>query len=535
MNEDRKIVSYDPMTGAPIYEEINEDVSSLNASVEQQPTEQPVEPTQVEQQPAEQSVDSTPVEQQPAEQSVEQPQNQQYNQQYGQQQYNYNQTQNNGQQQYNYGQTQNSGQQQYNYGQTQNNGQQYYNGQYNQQYGQQQYNYGNVNAPKKKNTGLIIGLVVGGVILAIIALVIIFSTLIVKKAKETIDEVESNISEEIESNSNESSNVNSDSTFYGNGFELTYNSKWKKQTATTTDGKSVDVLVYGDNEIYFSPIGQSALSETNVDFTKEDGKKSLYQQFYDYWNKSKLDGKYSLVSGSNSFYYLANNLYYAYMDYGTSTTDKVGRMYLVVDSSNNAILSFRSQIKEMFYTNSSNVESLLRTIKVTTKYDNDLADSLDSMSAWNQYSSVRKSSTLDTTKDINGGWRILSSSEEYWVFNNGEFYWYKSYKDLKDNYWYGKTKIAKGKAGLKSLGLDESKVDQIVANSNGKVTENDIYGIILTPTKIISGGVDKSSTNITGENWNYALVIVDHGSEGLEGQLLNTKSADTSYYVKIKK
>ena len=129
---------------------------------------------------------------------------------------------------------------------------------------------------------------------------------------------------------------------------------------------------------------------------------------------------------------------------------------------------------------------------------------------------------------------VLSNSEVYWEFKNGKFYFYKSVNDLTDNYWYGTTKILTGKKGFKSIGLDEDKIDNIVSKSNGLVSYNDIYTIICTPTKIISGGVDKSDTNIPKDfKLNYVWIIVDHGEDGIEAQVMDIDSYDTSYYVKI--
>ena len=105
---------------------------------------------------------------------------------------------------------------------------------------------------------------------------------------------------------------------------------------------------------------------------------------------------------------------------------------------------------------------------------------------------------------------------------------------MTDNYWYGTTKILTGKKGFKSIGLDEDKIDNIVSKSNGLVSYNDIYTIICTPTKIISGGVDKSDTNIPKDfKLNYVWIIVDHGEDGIEAQVMDIDSYDTSYYVKI--
>ena len=158
---------------------------------------------------------------------------------------------------------------------------------------------------------------------------------------------------------------------------------------------------------------------------------------------------------------------------------------------------------------------------------------LDSLRNWNLYSSLR-SGKLGKVSNLTGGWRILSDSKDYWKFNDGKFWWYKSVDDLNDNYWYGTTEILKGKEGLEKAGLDSNNLDTIITNSNGQVTKDDIYTVLLTPTKIISGGVDKSSTNIpSGTKWTYIWIIVDHGKEGIEGQVLNMQNNSALYFVKV--
>ena len=239
-----------------------------------------------------------------------------------------------------------------------------------------------------------------------------------------------------------------------------------------------------------------------------------------------------MYGGSGKFNLLTGTTYYATMDYGVSANNINGKMYLLIDTDYNIVISLMSNISNDFNKNSDRILDILKTIKINKKYDNELSDILSSMSAWNKYSSLRQG-TLGKKKNINGGWKTLSSSETYWVFKNGEFWWYKSVNDLKDNYWYGKTQISTGKSGLKKVGLDENKVDAIIAQAGGKVTENDIYTIIFTPTKIISGGVDKSSTNIKGEVWQMVWIIVDHGSEGLEAQMMNVTTGETAYLVKL--
>ncbi len=332
-------------------------------------------------------------------------------------------------------------------------------------------------------------------------------------------------------NNNGNNNDENISVFYGDGFTLQYGSEWQKTTSKNTSNKEVDILVYGNNEAYFYNLGSSSLEDSedqlDIDFETNNGKMKLYEYFYNYWSESA-----TLSNGSNGFNKLNDDYYYATMDYGRNANNINGKLYLVVSEDNNAILSFMSNIINNFDQNSERILTILKTMEITKTYDDDTADYLDSMSSWNQYSNLRQGS-LGTKKTINGGWRILNSYETYWVFKDGEFWWYKSLYDLNDNYWYGTTKILTGEKGFKEVGLDENKIDQIITNSNGKINSNNIYTIILTPKKIISNNEDKSSTNISGEDWHMVWIIVDHGSEGLEAQVFNVKTAETSYYVKI--
>ena len=166
-------------------------------------------------------------------------------------------------------------------------------------------------------------------------------------------------------------------------------------------------------------------------------------------------------------------------------------------------------------------------------YDDELYNYLDSMSNWNRYAELR-TGDLGKVKDINGLWRILAESEMSWKFENGEFWLYESYKDTDDNYWYGTTEIMTGKEGLLSAGLDPDKLDKMMLQSNGQVTEDDVYIIICTPTKIISDGVDKSDTNIPeGTTLDFIWVLVDHGEEGIEAQIGNITTGQIYYFVKI--
>ena len=137
-------------------------------------------------------------------------------------------------------------------------------------------------------------------------------------------------------------------------------------------------------------------------------------------------------------------------------------------------------------------------------------------------------------KALEGGWDGAADGGAYWEFRNGEYWWYKTRDDLTDNYWYGTTEIIVGRDGIEMVGLNAAAVDEIISRSEGKVTEDSIYTIICTPKKIISGGVDKSDTNIPeGQTLTYVWVLVDYGEEGVEAQTIHLSSYDIYYYVKV--
>lgn len=367
--------------------------------------------------------------------------------------------------------------------------------------------------PKKNNTALVL-IIIGGIVLfLIICAVLVFfvfgAAIFSSKSK------------------NENTIVEKKGTFYGESYTIEYNYPWQESTAKLTNGESSKILDYKSGEIRFLPIGSSTLDKTaTTDFSTSTGKFKLYNEFREYWGRTD-----NISNGTGTFYTLKDNVYYASMDY---TRNKAyGKMYLIVSEENNVVLSFMTDVTIDKDSADEKVLSLLKNIKLDTIYDDEMAGYLDTMTNWNVYKSVR-SGELGKKKAIEGGWRILSnSSEEYWTFKNGEFYYYKSVNDLNDNYWSGTYKKYTGKEGASKVGIEASKIDSIVAK-NKDIKEKDIYTLILTPKKIISGGVDKSSTNVTGGDWQLVWILVDHGKEGIEGQQLNVKSADTSYFVKIK-
>ena len=142
--------------------------------------------------------------------------------------------------------------------------------------------------------------------------------------------------------------------------------------------------------------------------------------------------------------------------------------------------------------------------------------------------------TSEIYKALEGGWDGAADGGAYWEFRNGEYWWYKTREDLTDNYWYGTTEIIVGRAGIEMVGLNADAVDEMISRGEGKITEDSIYTIICTPKKIISGGIDKSDTNIPeGQTLKYVWVLVDYGEEGVEAQTIHLSSYETYYYVKV--
>ena len=83
------------------------------------------------------------------------------------------------------------------------------------------------------------------------------------------------------------------------------------------------------------------------------------------------------------------------------------------------------------------------------------------------------------------------------------------------------------------MGLTEENLKNVLSSANGKVSQNDIYAIICTPTKLISDGQDKSSTISEEAKLKEVWIVINHNDEGIEGQTLNLNTYGTSYYVKI--
>lgn len=377
----------------------------------------------------------------------------------------------------------------------------------------------------KKTAGIVLNII--GIILSIIMTVILSAIFV---------GIIAFIKNDIESGFDDLPN------FYNtDNYSIQYKDPWSE---VTVDTNNMDGLMYGEDELYFLNLGVRSLKDVEnklaCNYENASCQSKLYNSFYNYWNNDQEVNK--LIDGDNKFNYLKYDADYTTISYGESENDVKGKLYLVVSVNKNIVIGFISKSDNYKNEYDDLIIDLLDSIVIynyededeyDTDDDSDLGDTLDDLANWNRYKDLR-SGNISHNKAISGGWRILSDSETYWVFKNNEFWWYKSVNDLDDNYWYGTTEIVTGKDGLKKAGLSEDKVDQIIKQSNGNVTANDIYTIICTPTKIISDGVDKSSTNIPEDyKWTYVWIVVDHGTEGVEAQVLNMSVYETSYYVKL--
>lgn len=375
-----------------------------------------------------------------------------------------------------------------------------------------------VEEPKKKShAGLIIGIIIGVIVflgLCLIGLFFLFGAMFTAKSTKTGEKIISN----------------EEKTFYGESYTIKYKYPWEEKEAKLTSGESEKVLSYNNDDITVLPVGSSALDETakaaGADFSTISGKMKLYSAFREYWGKTD-----NITGGSGSFNLLTDDMYYAYMKYTKGSVS--GSFYLIADEDNNVLLSFNvasAKGKDV----DGEALLLFKNLNVTTLYDDELANSLEQMSNWNRYKDVRTGVTLGKKKVLTGGWQVLSAGgEAYWVFKGNEYWWYKSYKDLNDNYWYGTVQVYRGKEGYKKVGLDPEKIDETLAR-NKNMKETDFYTTIFTPKKVIVDGEDKSSTNIQGEDWHMIWILIDHGKEGIEAQQLNVKNSETAYFVKVK-
>ena len=131
--------------------------------------------------------------------------------------------------------------------------------------------------------------------------------------------------------------------------------------------------------------------------------------------------------------------------------------------------------------------------------------------------------------EIRGGWQSSSEGGSYYVFEDDDtYYWYKSADDLNDNYYKGTMEVYHGQDALDDLGITLDRIDVLLRNSNGKVTEDNVYSMHLHPTYLISGGIDKTDTLTSQFDMKLLFIYIDENN----AQAFNYTTGDTYYFIK---
>ena len=331
----------------------------------------------------------------------------------------------------------------------------------------------------------------------------------------------------------------SNSVFEADGYTLEYDYHWQKVSLEKSDGEYGDALEYRFDSDYLAPVGISSLSEleTGLDFdaSTKDGRDTLYGYFSEYW-KTEGESFGKIIKENTKFKNLKDDIYYATFTYGKDENTVKGHYILIISKEANAVISMQTNCSKADPDDfMDEVEILLETIEIEKQdniiVDDELASSLESMSPWNMYSSARENITLGKKISLEGTWKQLSDNSMCWKFEDGKFWYYESYGVTDDNYWYGTYEVYTGQDGLDKVG-SPANAKTTVNRFNGMVTLDGIYGVVLKPTKIIMNGEDKSEEMISGNDWNYAWILVNHGDEGIEAQIANMNQGKTYFYVK---
>lgn len=136
----------------------------------------------------------------------------------------------------------------------------------------------------------------------------------------------------------------------------------------------------------------------------------------------------------------------------------------------------------------------------------------------------------DEFSDIRGGWESSGTGGSYYVFNSDDtYYWYKSSSDLEDNYYKGTMTVLRGSEAIDDMGISYSQVVEVIFNSKGNISMDDIYEINLHPTYLISSGIDKTSTLTSKFDMKLLYVHIDENN----AQAYNYSTQDV-YYLRKK-
>lgn len=113
------------------------------------------------------------------------------------------------------------------------------------------------------------------------------------------------------------------------------------------------------------------------------------------------------------------------------------------------------------------------------------------------------------SKKITGSWQ--SSYNGLFIFNkDNSFYWYNSYKNLKDNYYRGTYNYKTGEDALTEMGYT---LEEFKKEFGTDIKTNNIYSINLKPNYVFMSGIDITSVDLNeNETWWYLLIIKNDGT-----------------------
>lgn len=382
------------------------------------------------------------------------------------------------------------------------------------------------------------GFVKASLIISIIGIIIsiLFTVFVGFVTKKAIEEEKNNIqySEEIESLMDEGLPYDDDTAefyFYGQSCKIPYTNPWVEKSLTNGDA----ALIYGTENAFLTQVGFSLLSDTGKPFITEEDRKVFYDDLYEFWkNQCNNENAFVLLGGSDGLVSLDENIYMATFDYGLSKDSASGKFIMLVDPEKNAALSFRTFAENSAEEHDKRCIDLLKKIEIdqqekVTVVDDATYDALDNMSAWNMYDDLR-SGELAKEASIEGEWRILEEYSSSYIFKDGRYVNFNKKENMEENYINGSYVADYGKIGFLVAGLDESKLQEIIDNSNGQVSEEDICVLTCSIDQFVKDGVQQElpKDHFVTQVW----IIVDHGDEGIEAQVYNMNNNSLYYYVK---
>lgn len=151
-----------------------------------------------------------------------------------------------------------------------------------------------------------------------------------------------------------------DKEYINDYYTIRYDTNW----SISENSKKMKLMYKDSSDTYLSYVNRKEYPE-NKDMSKEEDRKSLYNNYYKlYDSKAKAEGYY-LTSEINTFYKVrgTKDTYIAYISY--SSLDEYGRFYIIVSQKENTVITFRTYADSKYTENimHDKVLKLLEEIK----------------------------------------------------------------------------------------------------------------------------------------------------------------------------